>query len=75
MVVEPRKVLAEDFGLVVSDEIEIRVFDVTAEERYFVLPQRPGGTDGLGEDELASLVTRDSMIGVAQITVPAGAAV
>ena len=71
MVVEPRRVLADDFGLVVPDEVEVRVFDVTAEERYFVLPERPPGTDGLGEEELAALVTRDSMIGVERLAGPA----
>jgi len=71
MVVEPRRVLADDFGLVVPDEVEVRVFDVTAEERYFVLPERPPGTDDLGEEELAALVTRDSMIGVERLAGPA----
>ena len=74
MVVEPRRVLADDFGLVVPDEVEVRVFDVTAEERYFVLPERPPGTDDLGEEELAALVTRDSMIGVERLAGPAGVA-
>jgi nitrile hydratase len=74
MVVEPRRVLADDFGLVVPDEVEVRVYDVTAEERYFVLPERPPGTDDLGEAELAALVTRDSMIGVERLAGPAGVA-
>jgi nitrile hydratase len=59
---DPRSVLA-DFGLVLADDIEIRVWDSTAEVRYLVLPQRPEGTDGLDEPSLAQLVTRDSMIG------------
>lgn len=59
---DPRGVLAE-FGVQVSDEIEVRVWDSTAELRYLVLPQRPAGTENLGEDELAAFVTRNSMIG------------
>lgn len=59
---DPRGVLAE-FGQTLGDEVEVRVWDSTAEVRYLVLPQRPAGTDGLNEDELAELVTRDSMIG------------
>ena len=50
-----------------SDEVEIRVWDSSAEVRYLVLPQRPPGTDGMTEAELAGLVTRDSMIGVARL--------
>ena len=74
VVVEPRKVLADDFGLVVPPEVEVRVYDVTAEERYFVLPQRPPGTEGMSEEELAALVTRDAMIGVAVVEAPTGVA-
>ena len=59
---DPRGVLA-DFGVVLPDATEIRVWDSTAELRYLVLPQRPAGSEGLSEDELARLVTRDSMIG------------
>lgn len=70
MVVEPRRVLADDFGLVLPADVEIRVYDVTAEERYFVLPQRPPGTEHLDEQALAALVTRDAMIGVAKIAAP-----
>jgi len=66
MVVEPRAVLAE-LGCEVPAEVEVRVWDSSAEARYLVLPQRPPGTDGLGEDYLAGLVTRDSMIGVARL--------
>ena len=62
---DPRGVLAE-FGLELEDEVELRVFDSTADIRYLVVPRRPAGTDGLTEDELEALVTRDSMIGVAQ---------
>ncbi len=71
MVVEPREVLAGDFGLHLPPEVEIRVYDVTAEERYFVLPQRPPGTQGLDEAQLAALVTRDAMIGTALVAAPA----
>lgn len=63
-VAEPRAVLQE-FGLELPPEVEVRVWDSTAEVRYLVLPMRPPGTDGLGEDELAALVTRDCMIGTA----------
>ncbi len=59
---EPRKVLAE-FGVTLADATAVRVWDSTAEVRYLVLPMRPEGTEGLGEDDLAALVTRDSMIG------------
>ena len=59
---DPRGVLAE-FGVDIGDEVEIRVWDSTAELRYLVLPQQPAGTGDLGEDELAALVTRNSMIG------------
>jgi nitrile hydratase len=61
---EPRAVLHE-FGLDLPDDKEIRVWDSSAEVRYLVLPERPTGTDDLTEDELAALVTRDSMVGVA----------
>jgi nitrile hydratase len=63
---EPRAVLKE-FGVEIRDDVEVRVWDSTAELRYMVLPERPAGTEGLGEDELAALVTRDSMIGVALV--------
>ncbi len=62
----PRQVLRDDFGLDVPESVEIRVWDSSAELRYFVLPQRPAGTENLSEDELAELVTRDSLIGVGQ---------
>ena len=63
---EPRAVLAE-FGTVLADDVEVRVHDSTADMRYLVLPMRPSGTEQLGEDALAALVTRDTMVGVAQI--------
>ena len=66
----PRKVLREDFGYDVPDSVEVRVWDSSSEMRYWVLPTRPTGTDGLSEDELASLVTRDSMIGVGPAASP-----
>jgi nitrile hydratase alpha subunit len=62
---EPRAVLAE-FGVELDPDVELRVLDSTADVRYLVVPRRPEGTEGLSEDELAALVTRDSMIGVAQ---------
>jgi nitrile hydratase len=68
-VIEPRKVLAE-FGTIIPDEVEVRVSDSTAMVRYLVLPMRPEGTDGWSEERLATLVTRDTMIGVVQATVP-----
>jgi nitrile hydratase len=61
---EPRRMLREDFGYGVPDSVEIRVWDSSAELRYWVLPQRPSGTEGMSEEQLAGLVTRDSMIGV-----------
>lgn len=64
MVREPRKVLREDFGYDIPDSVEIRIWDSSSEMRYWVLPKRPDGTDGMSEKELAALVTRDSMIGV-----------
>ncbi len=65
-VIDPRGVMAE-FGTRVADDVEVRVWDSTAEIRYLVVPQRSAGTDGLTEDQLADLVTRDSMIGVARL--------
>ena len=64
MVAEPRAVLRE-FGLELPDEVEIRVWDSSAEVRYLVVPMRPAGTDGLTEEALSALVTRDCMIGTA----------
>jgi nitrile hydratase len=62
-VIEPRKVLAE-FGTTIPDEVEVRVHDSTAMVRYLVLPRRPDGTEHYSEEQLATLVTRDTMIGV-----------
>ena len=70
VVIEPRKVLQE-FGLKLDEATEIRVWDSSAELRYMVLPERPAGTEGMTEEELVKLVTRDSMIGVAQAKAPA----
>lgn len=70
-VIDPRGVLKE-FGLDLGEEVEVRVWDSTAEIRYLVLPERPSGTNGLGEAELAALVTRDAMIGVAKVAAPKG---
>ncbi len=68
-VIDPRGVLRE-FGLELPDDVEVRVFDSTAELRYLVVPERPKGTEGLSESQLAELVTRDSMIGVTQVKGP-----
>ena len=69
VVVDPRSVLAE-FGVELSAETEIRVWDSTSEIRYLVVPRRPPGTDGWSEEKLARLITRDSMIGTALATRP-----
>ena len=69
-VIDPRGVLAE-FGLALPGEMEIRVWDSTAEVRYLVLPRRPIGTEHLDDEALAALVSRDSMIGVALASAPA----
>ena len=63
---EPRTLLAE-MGTVIPDDVEIRVWDSSAEARYLVLPMRPAGTDDLSEEQLADVVTRDSMIGVQRL--------
>jgi nitrile hydratase subunit alpha len=68
-IIDPRGVLRE-FGTVLPEDIEVRVWDSTAEQRYLVLPERPAGTEKFSEEGLASLVTRDAMIGVAKITPP-----
>ena len=68
---DPRGVLAE-FGTTLDDDVELRVLDSTADMRYLVIPRRPDGTEDLTEDELAALVTRDSMIGVVAPAAPAG---
>jgi nitrile hydratase subunit alpha len=67
---EPHSVL-EEFGVALDEDVELRVLDSTADIRYLVIPRRPPGTEDLSEDELAALVTRDSMIGVAQPAAPA----
>src|SRR5436305_3714121 len=69
-VIDPRGVLQE-FGLALPADVEVRVWDSTAELRYLVLPERPAGTEKMSEDELAALVTRDSMVGVAKVAPPA----
>jgi nitrile hydratase len=69
VVAEPRALLAE-LGLELEDAVEVRVWDSSAETRYMVLPRRPEGTEGLPEEELAALVTRDAMIGVAEVPAP-----
>ena len=66
---EPRAVLAE-FGTRIPDAVEVRVHDSTADMRYLVLPRRPAGTEGWSAERLATLATRDSMIGVAEAAVP-----
>jgi len=65
-VIDPRGVLRE-FGTAIDDDVEVRVWDSTAELRYLVIPERPQGTENFTEDELAKLVTRDAMIGVAKV--------
>ncbi|HEX3414701.1 MAG TPA: nitrile hydratase subunit alpha, partial [Stellaceae bacterium] len=70
-VIEPRGVLRE-FGVELHEGIEIRVWDSTSEMRYLVLPERPAGTEQMSEDELAELITRDAMIGTAQVKLAGG---
>jgi nitrile hydratase subunit alpha len=65
-VIDPRSVLSE-FGTQIGEDVEVHVWDSTAELRYIVLPERPAGTDHLNEDQLAGLVTRDAMVGVAKV--------
>ncbi len=69
VVKDPRGVLKE-FGLELPPEVEVRVYDSTADLRYLVIPARPAGAEGMSEEELASLVTRDSMIGVSKVRTP-----
>jgi len=71
-VIDPRGVLRE-FGLDLPEDAEVRVWDSTAEIRYLVLPERPAGTERMTEEELADLVSRDAMIGVAKVAPPQGA--
>jgi nitrile hydratase subunit alpha len=68
-VIDPRGVLRE-LGTELPDDVEVRVWDSTAEQRYMVLPERPAGTETLSEEALAALVTRDAMIGVAKVMSP-----
>jgi nitrile hydratase len=72
-VIDPRGILRE-LGLELPDDVEVRVWDSTAEVRYLVLPQRPTGTESMSESELAALVTRDAMVGVARVSAPRQAA-
>ena len=69
VVIEPREVLRE-FGTQLADEVEVRVWDSSAEIRYLVLPERPAGSDEMDEEQLASLVDRDAMIGVSRLLAP-----
>jgi nitrile hydratase subunit alpha len=68
-VIDPRGLLRE-FGLELAADVEVRVWDSTAEVRYLVLPERPTGTEKLGETDLAALVTRDAMVGVSRVVAP-----
>jgi nitrile hydratase subunit alpha len=70
-VIDPRGVLRE-FGMELAEDVEVRVWDSTAELRYLVIPERPASTEKMSEEELAALVTRDSMVGVAKISSPNG---
>ena len=65
---EPREVLRE-FGVELGADVEVRVWDSTSEVRYLVIPERPAGSEGMSEDALAAVVTRDSMIGAARLEV------
>jgi nitrile hydratase len=69
VVIDPRSVLAE-FGTMLDDDVEVRVWDSSAEVRYLVLPERPANTEHLTERELAELIDRDAMIGVARVSAP-----
>jgi len=71
-VIEPRAVLSE-FGVELDPAVEVRVWDSSSEVRYMVLPERPPGTEGLSEEELATIISRDAMIGVARVAPPASA--
>ncbi|MGE0823999.1 MAG: nitrile hydratase subunit alpha [Candidatus Binatia bacterium] len=66
VVIDPRGVLSE-FGTTLDESVEVRVWDSSAELRYMVLPERPAGTEGMSEDELAKLISRDAMIGVTKV--------
>ncbi len=67
---EPRAMLRDDFGVEIPDSKEIQVWDSSSEMRYWVIPQRPAGTEGLDEKQLAALVSRDAMIGVGLVSAP-----
>ena len=69
VVKEPRAVLAE-WGTELAADVDVRVHDSSSEVRYFILPERPAGTESLSESELAALVTRDAMVGVTKVTAP-----
>ncbi len=66
---DPRGVMAE-FGFDPGDDVEVKVWDSSAELRYWILPRRPAGTEGWSEEELAAIVTRDSLLGLTDVTVP-----
>ena len=68
-VIDPRGILRE-FGTQLPDDVEVRVWDSTAELRYLVLPERPSGTEVMNEEQLVSIITRDAMVGVAKVTLP-----
>jgi len=68
-VIDPRGVLRE-FGVQIDDDVEVRVWDSTAELRYLVIPERPAGTENFNEEDLAALVTRDAMVGVSKTPSP-----
>jgi nitrile hydratase len=70
LVADPRRTLREDFDLDLPEDVEVRIWDSSAEIRYFVLPERPANTEHMTEEELASLVSRDAMIGVAKARAP-----
>jgi nitrile hydratase subunit alpha len=72
-VIDPRGILRE-FGTELADDVEIRVWDSTAELRYIVLPERPGGTESMSEEQLAALVSRNAMVGVAKVAAPTSGA-
>ena len=72
-VIDPRGVLRE-FGTEVGDDVAVRVWDSTAELRYLVLPERPEGTEGMDQEQLAGLVGRNTMIGVEKVAAPNGGA-
>jgi nitrile hydratase len=72
-VIEPRTVFRE-FGLELPEDVEVNVWDSSADLRYMVLPERPAGTEGWSEEQLAAVVSRDAMIGVARVEAPTGAA-